>query len=408
VTWRSEAIEKKQEATRSYLPGVESMITRGVSAPARLALVVVLVVAVRGTARADVLHLASGGQVEGEIVREESSEIEIRAPFGSAVIPRSQIRSIDRKPTPEQEFQSRRAALRPDDANGRVELARFVTDAHVTKAALRVSELAIEAWKIDPRSEGALDLLAKADDRFDPANGTWTAPEVWYPAHGFVRRNGRFMTNEESALLDAQAVTSAAADAVAAAEASVRAAGETVTRAAIDEPAALARARALQTTATVLDPSIMAARAVLDTRETDLKIAADARLAAHRDTQRAAGQPNVGWYVEAERRAIERERAAACSRDEALAGLTQLTDQQARIPDQIDAARQAAADARAAGLAATADLPRRRAAVVDASAALARVRVAEAAARTAFLDRKAAEERAEAARVEALRTWKKS
>lgn len=52
-------------------------------------------------ARADVIHLRTGGEVEGEIARESETEVELKIPTGTTTVPRAESTesSASRRPT---------------------------------------------------------------------------------------------------------------------------------------------------------------------------------------------------------------------------------------------------------------------------------------------------------------------
>ncbi len=153
----------------------------------------VLVLLLVQAARADVITFANGNKIEGDIVSEDEEGVEIKLANGSTTIPHSQIAKIERKPSPEKEYQKRKDALKATDADGRVELAKFVHEKHLPQP--RIPALLSEAFKIDPSCQGAIDMLVKLDYHFE--SGAWVAPETWYPAHDFVRKDNKWMTLEE-------------------------------------------------------------------------------------------------------------------------------------------------------------------------------------------------------------------
>src|SRR5438477_11962864 len=79
-------------------------------------------------ARADLLSLADGREIEGEIVKESADEITVKTGSITLTVPRSQIKSIEKRLTPAKEYEARREKLRPDDVAGRVELAKFALE----------------------------------------------------------------------------------------------------------------------------------------------------------------------------------------------------------------------------------------------------------------------------------------
>src|SRR5689334_4088707 len=94
----------------------------------RFALSLGLGLLLASAASADVITLVEGGRLEGEIVKESADEITVKVGSSTTTIKRDAIKSIEKKPSPAQEYEARRAALASDDVAGRVELARFVLE----------------------------------------------------------------------------------------------------------------------------------------------------------------------------------------------------------------------------------------------------------------------------------------
>ena len=70
-------------------------------------------------ALADIIYLEDGGKIRGEIVKETDHEVVIKTSFGSThVVPRDEIRSIEREGDPVRELDDRWKKLSPHDADG--------------------------------------------------------------------------------------------------------------------------------------------------------------------------------------------------------------------------------------------------------------------------------------------------
>jgi len=105
-------------------------------------------------ARADVVHLASGGRVEGK-VKDLGESIEVVTKFGTITLKKSQVKEIEFKPLPEEVYQERLNALGPDDLEGHLELAKWCRQHHLDK---EYTELLQKAVRIDPDHQEAATL----------------------------------------------------------------------------------------------------------------------------------------------------------------------------------------------------------------------------------------------------------
>ncbi len=105
-------------------------------------------------ARADVVHLASGGKVEGK-VEDLGESIEVVTKFGTITLKKSQVEEIEFKPLPQEVYQENLKALAPDDVEGHLELAKWCRQHHLNK---EYAELLQKAGRIDPDHEEAAKL----------------------------------------------------------------------------------------------------------------------------------------------------------------------------------------------------------------------------------------------------------
>jgi hypothetical protein len=374
-----------------------------------------LVLCLARGARADVVILTDGTQIEGEVLRESDDEIEIKIPHGATTLPRSRVKEIVRKATPEQEFERRRKALAGSDAEGRIALAVFASDHHFPWQ--RSADLALEAFAIDATLDGSVDILKKLDYRFE--TDTWVDPEKWFAGHGYVRRDGRWITPEEATLRDLAPGIVKARDGAAQTVASVHEAEAIVAGGPGAEADARARIKVVNDALKVLEANKDAAKATLDARDTDLKIAADRTLAARRDLTTLQQQPaptdpaakadyqsRLALADGLVRSAALDESRARAARDKALDDVQVITTAETEAPGRIHAIEVELEARRARIRAAQDDLPRRRSLAAEAATALARLQASEAAAREALLARKTRDETADLERWNTLRRYR--
>ncbi|HQZ15824.1 MAG TPA: hypothetical protein PLD86_03025, partial [Vicinamibacteria bacterium] len=89
----------------------------------RVALVTLTLLA--GVANADVLHLRTGGRLDGVLVKETAETLTIDVGMGQLSVPRSSVLRIERRESALSEYRTRLAALVPGDLRALMELARF-------------------------------------------------------------------------------------------------------------------------------------------------------------------------------------------------------------------------------------------------------------------------------------------
>ncbi len=175
--------------------------------PARRALraALGLLLAIGGAARADVVHLRNGGQVEGRIVSRDASSIVVKTSVGTVTIAAADVARIDRKTTPLEELERKREALDPKDADGRVALADWAAKNGLGRERTRLLE---EAVAIDAGHEAANRALGRVrvGDRWmtpserDSREREAAAAEA--RGAGRVQYQGRWVTPEEKDALE--------------------------------------------------------------------------------------------------------------------------------------------------------------------------------------------------------------
>ncbi len=84
---------------------------------------------------ADVIHLTSGGKIEGEILARTDEGVEVQLAHGRTVIPHYRIARIEKAPPPANAYRERAAALEPSDASGHFDLAVWCRDHGLSKEA---------------------------------------------------------------------------------------------------------------------------------------------------------------------------------------------------------------------------------------------------------------------------------
>ena len=145
-------------------------------------------------ASADVVHLRSGGRLEGA-TSVEGDRLVVRLESGTAKIPLSEVRRVVPGPSPADEYAARAAALAKDDVKGHWELALWCEDRGLTRGARVELEAVIAA---DPEHAEARKRLG-----YEKIGNAWLRGEALLTAKGMVKFEGKWVTKEEAASLQA-------------------------------------------------------------------------------------------------------------------------------------------------------------------------------------------------------------
>lgn len=143
---------------------------------------------------ADVLHLKTGGRLEGILVAETRSLLTIDVGMGRLSIPRTSVFRIERKESALSEYRTRLASLRPGDVSALADLARFAA-----AQGLRSESRAMWTRVLSLNPQDAEAHLALGHVLLD---GRYVDEDERNRANGLVRFEGRWMSAaEQSSLL---------------------------------------------------------------------------------------------------------------------------------------------------------------------------------------------------------------
>ena len=171
--------------------------------PVRLAAAVLLIAA---PVTADVVHLSSGGRLEGRIVSQTETSIEVDIGAGSLTFPMSSVERIEEGRTPLDDYDERVAALAPNDLDGWLGLARWASSAGLGRQARNAYERVLE---LDPDNPEANRAAGRVE-----LNGRWVSKDEAYRARGMVDFEGQWMTPaEQEAILRGREADRATAEA---------------------------------------------------------------------------------------------------------------------------------------------------------------------------------------------------
>lgn len=109
-------------------------------------------------ARPGVVELKDGQRIEGEIVQDNPTSVVVNIRGIRTEIARDRVAAVTYSEGFEQEYEKRLAGLQPDDAAGRVALARWAFENREYAVARRTLEDVLE--NVDPNSREASDLLS--------------------------------------------------------------------------------------------------------------------------------------------------------------------------------------------------------------------------------------------------------
>lgn len=147
-------------------------------------------------AAADVVILADGQRIEG-VVAEEGDQVVVQLGFGSVSFPRSEVVDVRRESTPLHELEQRRARLDPNDAAGRLALARWAEQNGLADAA---RDLYREVLSLRPEDPTAHERLGHRKHE-----GRWMTDEEYLAATGHVLYGGRWISRAEAEQLEREA-----------------------------------------------------------------------------------------------------------------------------------------------------------------------------------------------------------
>jgi hypothetical protein len=166
-------------------------------------------------ARADVVTLKDGRVLEGEVLEDDGTSLKIKLRKGTMTLSRDEVVSVEKKPTPEQQYRERAAKLDAKSAPAQLDLGRWAASKELVEEAVRHLKA---AWEIDPKLTEAIIEMEKLD--WHLVEGKWLDADAYYPTIGWVKFEGKWISPEEHAyrlaLRDVLAKTSARDDAKAA------------------------------------------------------------------------------------------------------------------------------------------------------------------------------------------------
>ncbi|MHC4914582.1 MAG: tetratricopeptide repeat protein [Planctomycetota bacterium] len=144
-----------------------------------------------GAARADTVYLKNGSKFEGKITV-EGDEVIVRLENGSRLpFPKDRVVRIERGPAPWEQYAEKAAAVKPGDAAGHLELAKWCRAKNLLKRARKHID---EVLKAEPDNAEAHGMLGH-----EKVGGKWMSREDALKAKGYVQVDGKWLSPEEYA-----------------------------------------------------------------------------------------------------------------------------------------------------------------------------------------------------------------
>jgi len=106
-------------------------------------------------AQADIVHLATGGTLEGEVTR-QGHRVTVKTKYGSVTLRQDEVLRVEHVATPQEVYRERAKGLTPGDVNGHYQLAQWCREQGLTEQAETEARAVLSA---DPNHEGAHRIL---------------------------------------------------------------------------------------------------------------------------------------------------------------------------------------------------------------------------------------------------------
>jgi len=152
-------------------------------------------------AAGDVIHLKSGGRVEGAVVSRTAAELVVQTGAGKVTLKTADVARIEAKATPFDVYREMAAKVKADDADGRYALGLWCQDHKLYREARAEFEKTIA---LDPNHKGARARLG-----YVLREGKWLTDAEAKKADGMVLMDGKWVTSEERNLAEQRAVAAA-------------------------------------------------------------------------------------------------------------------------------------------------------------------------------------------------------
>lgn len=163
---------------------------------ATIALSAVLVL-VPSLLRADEVYLKGGAKFSGRIESQTDTMVTINIGDGVVGVPMVRVERIEKGHSPLDEYDRRAKALGEQDAEGWRALGRWANSQGLQAQAREAARKVLVVLPDDPEARGALGYVKQ--------DGRWMTEEESYKARGYVQVGGEWMTRAEAQMAQASA-----------------------------------------------------------------------------------------------------------------------------------------------------------------------------------------------------------
>jgi tetratricopeptide (TPR) repeat protein len=160
----------------------------------RAATLLLLALLVATPALADVVHLKNGGRVEGT-VKDLGDKYRIDHRYGSLTVPKADVTKIEKKASLKELYEARRKKIDAKDPDALVKIGLWLREQGWESQALKEFRAAL---KLDAEHRGAHKALGHV-----LYEGKWRTEAKIMELRGFVKHQGKWVSKEEKARLEA-------------------------------------------------------------------------------------------------------------------------------------------------------------------------------------------------------------
>ena len=157
-----------------------------------------------GLLAGDAVYLKSGGRFSGRILEQTPEKVVIDFGDGTIGIPMDQVQEVVKSASPLDEFDARASKLAPGDVNGWRSLGEWAATRGLSAQARAAYKKVLAVLPDDAEAREALGFVR--------VDGRWLTEEESYRARGFVKYDGEWMTPAEVQLAQADAARDQARD----------------------------------------------------------------------------------------------------------------------------------------------------------------------------------------------------
>jgi hypothetical protein len=147
--------------------------------------------------RADEVLLKGGAKFSGRIESQTDTMITINIGDGVVGVPMARVDKVVRGHSPLDEYEARAKALTDQDAEGWRALGRWANSQGLQAQAREAARKVLVVLPDDPEARGALGYVKQ--------DGRWMTEEESYKARGYVQVGGEWMTRAEAQQVQASA-----------------------------------------------------------------------------------------------------------------------------------------------------------------------------------------------------------